>query len=181
MENEKPVDGACWYAVNTNLREEDRADRNLAAWGVETFAPRIKKRRNNRYTGQPVFLSQSLFPRYIFARFEADRMLHKVRYTRGVQSVVTFNNKPLQVEIDIIALIQSQVGEDGFVRIGEELKPGDEVMVNAGAFKGIGGIFNRATKDTDRVEILLTAITYQAIVIVEREMVQRADIRFCDA
>lgn len=105
-------------------------------------------------------------------------MLHKVRYTRGVQSVVTFNNKPLQVEIDIIALIQSQVGEDGFVRIGEELKPGDQVMVNEGAFKGIGGIFNRATRDTDRVEILLTTITYQATIIVERDMVQKASHSF---
>lgn len=182
MENEKAVDIPRWYAVNTKLREENRVDRNLTAWGVETFAPKIKTRRHTQYADHPIYISQSFFPRYIFARFDAGKMLHKVYYTRGVQSVVSFNSRPLQVESEIIALIQSQIGEDGFVRvvdeIVDELKHGDEVMVSGGLFKGIGGIFDRATNDAGRVEILLTAINYQAIIVVEKDMVHRANELF---
>lgn len=171
----------CWYAINTKLREEERADRNLTAWGVESFAPRIRKRRNSQYSGRPVYVSQSLFPSYIFARFVADRMLHKVYNTRGVKSVVSFNGEPLRVEDEIIALIQSQVGKDGYARFGEELKHGDAVVVNEGAFKGIGGIFDRSKKDSDRVEILLTAINYQATIIVEKDMVRKVGQSYCNA
>jgi transcription antitermination factor NusG len=91
-----------------------------------------------------------------------------------VKSVVGFNNVPLEVEDDIIALIQAQVGEDGFVRLGEDFKRGDEVTVRNGAFRGISGIFDRSMKDSGRVMILLNAINYQAAVIVEKEKVQKA-------
>jgi transcriptional antiterminator RfaH len=177
MENEMHVPR--WYAIYTKPREEDRVDMNLTAWGVETFLPKIKQKRVNQFTGKPVFHSRSLFPRYIFARFDADRMLHKIYYTRGVQSVVSCNQMPLAVEDDIIALIRAQVDVDGFVRLGDELKPGDKVWVKHGAMRGINGIFDRSMKDNSRVMILLTAINYQASVIVERELVQKAGSAFC--
>lgn len=174
MDSEESVDVPRWYAINTKLRDEHRVDDNLTAWGVKTFAPKVKKRRHNQYGGKPVFLSQSLFPRYIFAWFNIGKMLQKVRYTRGVQSVVSLNHTPLQVEDEIINLIQSRVDNDGFVRLDEVLKHGTEVIVNDGLLKGVSGIFNRATKDTDRVEILLTAINYQATIIVDKEVVRKA-------
>lgn len=169
-----------WYVIYTKPKEEDRVHMNLTAWGVETFAPKIKKKRLNQFTGKPVYLSQPLFPRYIFARFDADKMLHKIYYTRGVQSVVSCNQMPLAVEDDIIALIQSQVGADGFVRLDDEFefKRGDAVRINDGSMQGINGIFHRSMKDNSRVMILLTAINYQASIIVERGLVQRASQSF---
>ncbi|MFY9619930.1 MAG: transcription termination/antitermination NusG family protein [Pyrinomonadaceae bacterium] len=178
LDNAKGLDSPRWYAINTKLREEDRVDQNLTAWGVETFAPRIKTSRHTQYRDHPIYLSRSFFPRYIFARFDVSKMLHKVYYTRGVKSVVSFNGRPLQVESEIIAVLQTQVGKDGFVRLVDQLKHGDEVTVNGGLFKGISGMFDRATNDTGRVEILLTAINYQAVIVVEKEMVQRASQLF---
>lgn len=174
MDNEKQVESSCWYVIHTKLREECRAEQNLAGWGVETFSPRIQKRRNILYRDHPVNFSQSLFPRYIFARFNADKMLHKVYYTRGVQSVVSSDSRPLQVEDEIIGLIRSRLDEDGFVRVGQELKHGDKVTVGEGTFGGVSGIFDQSTKDNERVKILLTTISYQATIIVEKEMVQKA-------
>jgi transcriptional antiterminator RfaH len=167
-----------WYAIYTKPQEEDRVDRNLAAWGIETFSPRIKKKQLNQFTGKPIYLSRPLFPRYIFARFDAERILHKIYYTRGVKSVISFNHTPLAVENQIIALIQSQVGEDGFVQLEDELRRGDEVWINNGAMSGINGIFDRTMKDKGRVMILLTAINYQASVIVEKELVQKTSRSF---
>lgn len=174
VEIEKTIDVSRWYAVYTKPGEESRADQNLIGWGVETFSPKIRKRKLNPFTGKPLSVSASLFPRYIFARFDADRMLHKISYTRGVKSVVNFNHTPLAVEDEIIALIRTKVGEDGFVRLEEEFKRGDEVEIDNGTMCGIKGIFDHAMRDERRVRILLTAIRYQASVIVEKALVQRA-------
>ena len=162
-----------WYAIYTKPSEEGRADLNLNGWGVETFSPKITKKKLNPFTGRPISYSAPLFPRYIFARFDVDQMLHKISYTRGVKSVVNFNHAPLAVEDEIIALIRTKVGEDGFVRLEDEFRRGDEVWIDNGSMCGIKGIFDRAMKDERRVRILLTAIRYQASVIVEKALVQR--------
>ena len=94
-----------WYAVHTHSLQEERATENLNAWGVETFAPKYKERRVNPYTGRPTYFTRSLFPRYVFARFEAGPMLRKVWFTRGVSQVVGFGDGPVPVEDEIIELI----------------------------------------------------------------------------
>ena len=173
MSVENTVDTRRWYAVKTKPREEDRADQNLAAWGVETFAPRIEKKTYNQFTGKPTLIPRPLFPGYIFARFDADRLLHKVYYTRGVRSVVSFSGGPAEVEDDVIEFIRSRVGADGFIRLGDELKRGDAVTVKEGSLRGLNGIFDRSMSGSSRVMLLLTVISYQASVIVERELVQK--------
>jgi transcriptional antiterminator RfaH len=161
----------CWYAIHTHPKQEERAESNLKAWLVETFSPRYRQRRYNQYTSQPSQLIKPLFPRYIFARFVASELLHKVRFTRGVHSVVSFGKEPIPVDDE---LIQARRSEDGFIRIGEELKAGDHVMIKAGHFKGFTGIFERSMKDADRVMIMLQTVGYQPHVVVEKEHVMKA-------
>ena len=79
-----------WYLVYTNLKQEDRANENLKAWGVETVHAKLRTRRYNEFTGAPTYITQPLFPRYIFVRFNAREQLVKVRFTRGIQHVVCF-------------------------------------------------------------------------------------------
>lgn len=170
-----PVTGEAprWYALQTHALQEERAAENLNAWGVETFAPKYKERRSNQYTGRPVYFTRSLFPRYMFARFDAGRMLRKVWFTRGVAKVVGFGNGPSPVEDEIIELIKSRVGEDGFVQFNEELKRGDKVVISAGPLVTLEGIFERDLEDGDRVLLLLTAISYQGHVTIERELLKK--------
>ena len=174
MISEKEFDMLRWYAVRTKAKEELRAEMNLRAWGVETFAPRIREKRVNQFTGQPTFFNKPLFHRYIFARFDASKLLHKVYYTRGVHSVVSFCDQPIAIEDETIALIQARVGEDGLVRLGDEFKPGDRVMIREGSFKGIYGVFNRRLKDSERVMILLDSINFQANITVDRQIIEKA-------
>lgn len=87
--------------MQTDALQEDRAAENLNAWGVETFAPKYKERRSNAFTGRPVY-TRSLFPRYMFARFDAARMLRKVWFTRGVAKVVGFGDGPSPVDDEIL-------------------------------------------------------------------------------
>ena len=165
-----------WYAVQTKPREEDRADYNVRAWGVETFAPRIKERRLRSLSNQPGYAIKPLFPRYIFARFNADEQLHKICYTRGVYSVVFCGERPARVDDDTVMMIQSRIGKDGFVTLTEELQPGAPVTIKDGAFRGLNGIFVRELSDSDRVSILLTNLTYQAHITIDRHLVQRTTV-----
>jgi len=172
---EKAHDLPRWYAVRTHPRQEDRAEFNLRAWQVEIFNPRMREQRYNEFSGKPINLNKPLFPSYIFARFEADKLLHKIWYTRGVQSVLGFGEGPAPIADELIDIIKSKVGVDGFVSIREELKPGDEVIIKNGPLKTLMGVFEREMKSTDRVIILLNAVNYQARVMVERHLVDKLD------
>jgi transcriptional antiterminator RfaH len=175
VDSEKTFESALWYAIYTKPKNEDRADKNLAAWGVETLAPKIKECRQNQFTNRPTFITQPLFPRYIFARFDAGTLLRKVYFTRGVHSVVNINHEPVPIDDDTITLIKSRMGENGIVKMDDEFNHGDEITIKGGAFKGLQGIFNKGLKGSARVMIFLTMINYQARVIIERTLVQKSD------
>src|SRR5262249_50477042 len=160
---EAAIEGAArWYVIHTHPKQEDRASSNLRVLGVPALNPKIRERRYNQFSIAPVYVTKSLFPRYIFAQFKLNALYHKVRFTRGVYNVISFGEGPTPIAEEIIALIQSNIKEDGFVRIGEELKPGDRVMVKNGPLKNFAGIFEREMKDTDRISILLENVSYQA-------------------
>jgi transcription antitermination factor NusG len=65
--------------------------------------------------------------------------------------------------------------KDNFVRIDEEIRPGDKVVIKDGPLKNFAGIFEREMKDTDRVRLLLEAVSYQAHIEIERDLVKKAN------
>jgi transcriptional antiterminator RfaH len=162
-----------WYVVRTHPKQEERAESNLLAWKLETFLPRLKERRSNPCPSSQPYFIKPLFPQYLFARFDPECMLHKVRFTRGVHSIVTFGNGPTPVNDDIISMIKGRLGQDGFLELSDDLKPSDEVVITDGPFQNISGIFKRELKDCDRVMLLLETLSYQAHVIVEKRLVQK--------
>jgi transcriptional antiterminator RfaH len=162
-----------WYAICTNPQQEDRACSNLRAWGVECFNPKIKESRRNHFTGIAEVVSKPLFPRYIFSRFELNGAFHKISFTRGVHRVVSFDGRPTPIDEEVIALIQSRVGSDGFVKIGENLKPGDVVRVKDGPWKALTGVVEREVKTNERITLLLESIRYQSRLTIESHWVEK--------
>lgn len=163
---------ARWYVVRTKPKEEDRADSNLRMWQIQTFSPMLKEFRASGYG--PRYVSKPLFSSYIFAHFDAEKQLHDVNYTKGVQKVVSFGGQAISVDDGVIDLIRAQVGEDGFVRMDEEFEAGDKVRISSGPFENLAGIFERKVKDSDRVMLLLGSASFQGHIVVEREIVRRA-------
>jgi transcriptional antiterminator RfaH len=161
-----------WYAIHTHPKQENRAESNLQAWNVETFIPRIRDCRFNEFTSEPSYFIKPLFPGYLFARFALNSLLHKVRFTRGVHSVVCIGGAPAQVDDRVIEIIASQIDEAGFVKIGADLEPGAKVLIQAGPFKGLTGIFQREASAADRIRILLDSVCFQAHVEVPRKHVR---------
>lgn len=174
MINEVIADSLCWYAVHTKPRQEDRAESNLRAWGIETFAPKWKERRRNQFTGKPLYITRPLFPGYIFARFEASTLLHKICFTRGVHTIVSFSGVPVPIDDRIITIIKTRRDDDGFIEIGEKCHPGDQVVIIDGPLKDFTGVFERELTESERVAVLLNSISYQARVVVEKAFIRKA-------
>jgi transcriptional antiterminator RfaH len=172
MENAK-CEETRWYVIHTHAKQEDRAMMNLSNLKIEIFAPRFRERRYNEFNGKPTHLVKYLFPRYIFARFKLDDDYHKIRFTRGVYGLVTFSDGPAVVEDEIIEIIQSRVGLEGFVGMNEDLKPGDQVVILEGRFKNLTGVFESVADSTERIRILLQTINYQAHAVVDRDLVRK--------
>jgi transcriptional antiterminator RfaH len=173
MSNQRTWSDLCWYLVQTHPRQEDRAENNLKSLGIETLAPRFKDSRRNFYTGEVTLHAKPLFPSYIFAKFIANDLYQKVLYTRGIRRLVSFGDSPTVVDEEIIAMIRSRMSEDGFARIDEDLKPGDQVIIMDGPLRTFAGIFELEAKSADRVKILLLAVSYQAHIEIERDMVKK--------
>lgn len=172
------IDDTCrWYVVHTNPKQEERADSNLRAWGIETLHPRLKSRRFNEFSGAPTVITRSLFPRYIFAKFNAREQLSKISFTRGVYYVVSFGGQPVSVDEDIIQIVKDRIDQNGFVRVGEDLKQGDKVVIKAGPLREFEGIFERRLKDNERIALLLTTISYQGRLVVNRDQIEKINQR----
>lgn len=163
-----------WYVVHTHPKQEDRANSNLRVWGVETLHPKLKTRRVNEFSGAVTYLTKPMFPRYIFARFDARKQLAKISFTRGVHHVVSFGGQPTWVEDEIIQIISARIDQNGFVRIGDDLKQGDRVVIKAGPLRDFEGVFERELNDSERISVLLTTISYQGRVVVNRDLLERA-------
>jgi transcriptional antiterminator RfaH len=94
-------------------------------------------------------------------------MLYKVNFTRGVSCVVSFGGVPAGVGEDIIATIRSRMNDDGFVRLGRTFQPGDEVVIQSGPLRNLVGIFQKELTGSERVQILLTSVAFNARVEVD--------------
>ena len=162
-----------WYVIHTKPRQEDRADGNLRGQSIETFTPRVTEHRCNIFSGEPIYLIKYMFPCYIFARFKPCDSLHRIRYTRGVRNVVSFDNEPASIDDEVITLIKSRIGRDGLVKLDEEFKPGDELVIKEGPFKSLTGMFEKHVNGDARIVILLNSLNYQAHILVARAVVKR--------
>ncbi len=173
MNIELADDALRWYVIQTQRKQEQRAEDNLRAWMVETFYPKLKEARYNRYTGQRADIIKPLFPSYIFARFKARALLHKIHFTRGVSKVVNFGSGPASVDDEVLSLLKENLEQDGYIRFQNELKKGDKVVVNDGPLKDFSGIFEREMPASQRVSILLSTANYQGHLVVDRRFVAK--------
>lgn len=162
-----------WYVIHTHPKQEDRASGNLLTAGLEMLNPKLRVTKYNEFNGKPTRMVRPLFPGYIFGCFRYNESYHRVRFTRGVHSLISFNNEPTIVDEEIIELIRARVDKDGFVKKLDELKAGDEVRISDGRFQNLCGVFEREMPDSDRVSVLLNAVSFQFHVVVDRGLLSK--------
>ena len=148
-----------WYALSTGPRRERLAEDCLKVLGVETLAPRFRRRRA---PARPViFESVPLFPGYLFARFDMAAMYRIVKYTRGVRGVVSFGSVPAVVDETVVEEIRARLEEGLVVLARHAFVPGQVLRIRSGPLQGLEAVFEREMSDQERVVVLLRALAYQ--------------------
>ena len=66
-----------------------------------------------------------------------------------------------------------RIGDDGYVRMVEELMVGDEVRIKHGPLSSFTGVFDYNINDSSRVAILLDTVSYQGRIVIERDLLEK--------
>ena len=155
-----------WYVINTRPKKEFQVARLFAEGGFTYYSPVYKS--ENRI--------QPFFPGYGFLAFDFPLQYQMVKYTRGVKRVVGNREGPIPIPEEVILALKSRE-EEGFIEFekhGIAPQPGDEIEVAEGALKGLRGIFQRELGDKERVLILLSYVSYQGQLMIEKKKLKKA-------
>jgi transcriptional antiterminator RfaH len=161
-----------WFCLRSQPKHEHIAAANLRQQlNTEVFNPRIRFKRSTRRG--PVWVTESLFPNYLFARFDWKQTLRLVHHTSGVAGVVHFGTRWPTIPDAVMEELRATVGEEELRVLGETLEPGDEVQISGGAFHGLQGVVTRVMPAKARVAVLLEFLGRQSTVEVEMDAVVR--------
>ena len=162
-----------WYAIQTRRAQEARVEENLLAWRVEAFLPRMRPDFRRRVAHGTTPSAEPLFPGYLFARFDAAAMTHKIRYTRGVARVLGTLAGPTPIDDDVIGFIRDRVDGAGYVVPPPRLSAGDRVRIVAGPLKDLLAVFEAPLKASQRVRLLLAAVNGQVRLAIDDSLVEK--------
>ncbi len=165
-----------WFCVRSQPKHEHIAARHLRQMEeVEVFNPRIHFARPTRQG--PVWVTESLFPNYLFARFDWKTSLARVHYAPGVSSIVHFGSRWPTVPDEAIDEIRAMLGPAEIHVVAKDLAPGDTVQIAGGVFHGLQAVITQVMPGRQRVMVLMDFLGRQTTVEVGTTSIVREVIR----
>src|ERR1700693_393212 len=143
-----------WYCLRSQPKHEHIAAAHLRLLeGVTVYCPRIRFKRTTRQGA--AWVTEAMFPGYLFAHFELSEMHRQVRYARGVSGIVQFGGRYPTIEDRALAYLREQTGVGETKELIYELSQGDPVKVVEGAFVGLEAVVTQVVPAKERVKILV--------------------------
>ena len=159
-----------WYVLHTKSRFENVVNDGLMNKSVEVFLPRIQVRSKRR--DRKAMITVPLFPGYLFVKTDLSPHNHlEIVKTAGAVRLIGTKDGPVPVSKIAIESLKIMVDGNNQVSTGYQLKKGDPVIVIAGPFAGVSGIFARY-RGQDRVVVNVEALGQYASVEVHKEDVE---------
>jgi transcriptional antiterminator RfaH len=159
-----------WFCLRAQPRREHVAAGHLRLLReVEVFFPRIRFRRPT--VRGVVWVTEALFPGYLFARFDWGRYLRWVQASPGVVCVVHFGQRWPTIPAAVVEELRRRLGEEEVRVVGERLRPGDRARVMGGVLQGLEGVVDRVLPARRRVQVLLEFLGRQVSVEMPEEQV----------
>ena len=161
-----------WYCIHTKQYKEHWVAQQLTRACDEVYIPMLRQFRTVRR--QRKWVTEPLFPRYLFARFLANERYRAVRYTPGVSNVISsLEDGPIEVDETLIEAIRT-MAVDGYVEIRPEpFHPGEELEILSGPFQKLRALFQYEVKAGERVAVLLELLSSWVRVELPRAYVQK--------
>ena len=175
-----PGDGGpafAWFCLRSQPRHEHIAAAHLRQIeNVEVVNPRIRFARATRQG--PVWVTESLFPNYLFARFDWQTLLNRIHFAPGIRGIVHFGSRWPTIPGAVIDELRQTLGEDEVHVIPDAMQPGDEVEIAGGAFHGLRAVVTKVMPGRERVAVLLDFLGRQTTVELRAGDIVKAGLRF---
>jgi transcriptional antiterminator RfaH len=155
--NHVPVAELFWYCLRSQPKHERIAAlqlRKLA--GVEVFAPLIRFERPSARGRGKTWVTEAMFPSYLFARFELAAQARQVQHSPGIPGIVQFGGEFPIIPADLVAQLQDSLGDSQIASIPTVPEPGQEVTITAGAFERVRALVTSYHPARERVRVLLS-------------------------
>ncbi len=151
------TDDLLWYCVRTKPKTEKRTAALLRTEvGIDVFCPLVRFERARR-SGR-LWVTEAMFPGYLFARFCFVSQHRMLRATHGVTKVIGFSGEASVVPERVIAELREAVKDDETVVIETGVEVGEEVNMVAGPFRGVRALVTRVIPARQRVMVLLEVL-----------------------
>ncbi|MBI3868435.1 MAG: KOW motif-containing protein [Verrucomicrobia bacterium] len=164
-----------WFCLRTHPKHEHLAATHLRKYeSLEVLNPLVRVRRN--MPQGMGWVVESMFPNYLFARFNWSTSLNRIHYSPGISGVVHFGNKWPTIPVDVIEGLRALCGEGEIIEIDSTPKPGDVARVISGTFMGLEAVVTRVMPGRDRVTLLIDFLGRQTAVEMSLSQVVRDGI-----
>lgn len=146
--------GDAWFCLRAQPKREHIAAACLRQiCEAEVFCPRLRFRKQT--SRGPVWFIESMFPGYLFARFNYANCNRLIKQGPGISGFVQFGERLALLPEAIINEIKTQTAGDDVLEINPGLEPGRVVQVARGPFEGLEAVITRLIPARERVEILI--------------------------
>ena len=152
-----------WFCLRSHPQRDHVAARHLRQIEqVEVFNPRIRFPRATR--NGPLWMTEGLFPNYLFARFDWKASLTRVHYAPAVSGVVHFGPRWPIVPDAVIEEIRALLGPEEIHMVSKEYQSGDRVQLAGGLFHGLEVVITHVMPGRQRVAVLMDFLGRQITV-----------------
>jgi transcriptional antiterminator RfaH len=143
-----------WYCLRSQPKHEHIAAAHLRILeGVTVFCPRIRFKRATRQG--LVWVTEAMFPGYLFARFELAEMHRQVRYAHAVSGIVRFGDRYPTIEEGALVQLRDHTGVTEIKELSYDLSQGDQVRIVNGFFTGLEAVVTQVLPAKERVKVLM--------------------------
>ena len=102
----------------------------------------------------PVWFVEAMFPGYLFAKFVYSIQHRAVESSHGIRGIVHFGDRLATLPENIVAALQSRVGEEEIVTLDCSLKVGQSVEIIEGPFQGLEVVVTHLLSAKNRIRVL---------------------------
>ncbi len=157
-----------WYCVRVRPKQEAVTARMLRAeMGLEVFCPFVRFKRARR--GGTMWVTEGMFPGYLFGRFAFAESHRHVLSISGVSSIVRFGERPAVVPGAIVEELRAHVTGEETIVIPQEIAAGSEVRIVGGVYAGVTAVVSRVMPARERVAVLLEVLGMEREVEISAE------------
>jgi len=152
-----------WFCLRARPKHEHIAAGHLRQMeGVEVFLPRIRFRRKTRQG--VVWVTEALFPNYLFANFRWEDSLRRVHHAPGVSGIIHFGDRWPTIPDAVIENLRQIFGQEELHVLSGVPEVGERVQIAGGVLHGLEAVVTHVLPARQRITVLLEFLGRQTAV-----------------